>query len=76
MGLEPRMIEVRAEQCAFDAMDDARGQPTILPVADHIVKAVNDSIVERRNAFDTQIRRATAMFTLGGVAVFPLGGCG
>jgi hypothetical protein len=25
---------------------------------------------------DRRIRRATAMFTLGGVVAFPLGGCG
>src|SRR6266567_8451449 len=34
LGLEPRMIEVKGEQgydAAFDAMDDARGQPIILP---------------------------------------------
>src|SRR3989442_4157112 len=33
-GLEPRMIEIKAEQGyggAFGAMDDARGQPIILP---------------------------------------------
>ena len=34
LGLEPRMIEVKGEQDyggVFDAMDDARGQPVILP---------------------------------------------
>src|SRR6266508_260556 len=34
LGLEPRMIEVKGQQdygAAFNAMDDARGQPIILP---------------------------------------------
>src|SRR5215813_2347361 len=34
VGLEPRMIEVKGQQdygAAFNAMDDARGQPIILP---------------------------------------------
>src|SRR5262245_19083403 len=40
LGLEPRMIEVKGEHGyggAFGAMDDARGQPIILPAGPHSV---------------------------------------
>jgi putative ABC transport system substrate-binding protein len=36
LGLEPRLIEVKGQQDyggAFDAMDDSRGQPIILPAS-------------------------------------------
>src|SRR6266498_166918 len=41
LGLEPRMIEVKGEQgygAAFGAMDDARGQPMILPASPIFVR--------------------------------------
>src|SRR5206468_12495938 len=54
LGLEPRMIEVKGEQGyggAFDAMDDARGQPVILPAGPIFLRdrpAIAQALLERR----------------------------
>ncbi len=54
LGLEPRMIEVRAEQSyadAFGEMDDARGQPIILPAGPMFFRdreAIAQALLERR----------------------------
>src|SRR5207245_10311657 len=54
LGLEPRMIEVKGEQGyggAFDAMDDARGQPIILPAGPIFLRdraAIAQALLERR----------------------------
>jgi putative ABC transport system substrate-binding protein len=53
-GLEPRMIEVKGEQGygrAFSAMDDARGQPIILPAGPTFLRdrvAIAQALLERR----------------------------
>jgi hypothetical protein len=52
-GLEPRMIEVKGEQGypdAFAAMDDARGQPIILPAGPIFLRdraAIAQALLER-----------------------------
>src|SRR6266511_1260245 len=54
LGLEPRMIEVKGEQgygAAFGAMDDARGQPIILPASPIFLRdraAIAQALLERR----------------------------
>src|SRR6516165_4031917 len=54
LGLEPRMIEVKGKQGyagAFGAMDDARGQPIILPASPIIFRdraAIAQALLERR----------------------------
>jgi putative tryptophan/tyrosine transport system substrate-binding protein len=54
LGLEPRMIEVKGEQGyadAFDAMDDARGQPIILPAGPMFLRdraVIAQALLERR----------------------------
>ncbi len=54
LGLEPRMIEVKGQQDyggAFSAMDDARGQPIILPASPMFFRdreAIAQSLLERR----------------------------
>src|SRR5262249_6886247 len=54
LGLEPRMIEVKGEQGyggAFGAMDDARGQPIILPAGPIFLRdraAIAQALVEHR----------------------------
>jgi putative tryptophan/tyrosine transport system substrate-binding protein len=54
LGLEPRMIEVKGEQDyggAFSAMDDARGQPIILPAGPIFLRdraAIAQALLERR----------------------------
>jgi ABC-type uncharacterized transport system substrate-binding protein len=54
LGLEPRMIEVKAEQGygdAFSAMDDVRGQPIILPAGPIFLRdraAIAQALLERR----------------------------
>jgi ABC-type uncharacterized transport system substrate-binding protein len=54
LGLEPRMIEVKGEQDydgAFGAMDDARGQPIILPAGGTFLRdraAIAQALLERR----------------------------
>jgi len=54
LGLEPRMIEVKGEQGyggAFDAMDDARGQPIILPAGGTFLRdraAIAQALLDRR----------------------------
>jgi putative tryptophan/tyrosine transport system substrate-binding protein len=54
LGLEPRMIEVKGEQDyggAFSAMDDARGQPMILPASPIFMRdraAIAQALLERR----------------------------
>jgi putative tryptophan/tyrosine transport system substrate-binding protein len=54
LGLEPRMIEVKGEQDygrAFSAMDDARGQPIILPAGPTFLRdrvAIANALLERR----------------------------
>ena len=54
LGLEPRMIEVKGEQGyagAFGAMDDARGQPIILPASPIFFRdraAIAQALLERR----------------------------
>src|SRR5258707_1824333 len=54
LGLEPRLIEVKGEQDygrAFDAMDDARGQPIILPAGPMFLRdraAIAQALLERR----------------------------
>jgi putative ABC transport system substrate-binding protein len=54
LGLEPRMIEVKGEQGygrAFGAMDDARGQPIILPAGPMFLRdraAIAQALLERR----------------------------
>src|SRR6476661_747582 len=54
LGLEPRMIEVKGEQgynSAFGAMDDARGQPIILPSGPMFLRdraAIAQALLERR----------------------------
>src|SRR6516165_4097090 len=54
LGLEPRMIEVKGEQGygrAFGAMDDARGQPVILPAGPMFLRdraAIAQALLERR----------------------------
>jgi putative ABC transport system substrate-binding protein len=53
-GLEPRMIEIKAEQGyggAFGAMDDAREQPIILPAGPTFLRdraAIAQALLERR----------------------------
>jgi putative tryptophan/tyrosine transport system substrate-binding protein len=53
-GLEPRLIEVKGEQGyaeAFRAMDDARGQPIILPAGPTFLRdraAIAQALLERR----------------------------
>jgi len=54
LGLEPRLIEVKGEQDygrAFDAMDDARGQPIILPAGPMFLRdraTIAQALLERR----------------------------
>jgi putative tryptophan/tyrosine transport system substrate-binding protein len=54
LGLEPRMIEVKGEQGyagAFGTMDDARGQPIILPAGPIFLRdrvAIAQALLERR----------------------------
>jgi ABC-type uncharacterized transport system substrate-binding protein len=54
LGLEPRMIEVKGEQGyggAFDAMDDARRQPVILPAGPTFLRdraAIAQALLQRR----------------------------
>jgi len=54
LGLEPRMIEVKSQQDyggAFSAMDDARGQPIILPASPMFFRdreAIAKALLERR----------------------------
>src|SRR6516164_5185892 len=54
LGLEPRMIEVKGEggyANAFGAMDDARGQPIILPAGPMFLRdraAIAQALLERR----------------------------
>src|SRR5262249_21163415 len=54
LGLEPRMIEVKGQQDygdAFNAMDDARGQPIILPASPIFFRdreAIAQLLLERR----------------------------
>jgi putative tryptophan/tyrosine transport system substrate-binding protein len=54
LGLEPRMIEVKSQQDyggAFSAMDDARGQPIILPASPMFFRdreAIAQVLLERR----------------------------
>jgi putative ABC transport system substrate-binding protein len=54
LSLEPRMIEVKGEQDyggAFSAMDDARGQPLILPASPIFMRdraAIAQALLERR----------------------------
>jgi putative ABC transport system substrate-binding protein len=54
LGLEPRMVEVKGEQGyggAFGAMDDARGQPIILPASPIFLRdraAIAQALLERR----------------------------
>jgi putative ABC transport system substrate-binding protein len=53
-GLEPRMIEVKGKQDygrAFSAMDDARGQPIIIPAGPTFLRdraAIANALLERR----------------------------
>jgi putative tryptophan/tyrosine transport system substrate-binding protein len=53
-GLEPRLIEVKGEQGygrAFSAMEDARGQPIILPAGPTFLRdrvAIAQALLERR----------------------------
>jgi putative tryptophan/tyrosine transport system substrate-binding protein len=54
LGLKPRMIEVKGQQDyggAFSAMDDARGQPIILPASPMFFRdreAIAQALLERR----------------------------
>src|SRR5262252_1593602 len=54
LGLEPRMVEVRGEQGyagAFGAMDNARGQPIILPAGGMFLRdraAIAQALLEHR----------------------------
>ena len=52
LGLEPRMVEVKGEQgYAFGAMDNARGQPIILPAGGMFLRdraAIAQALLERR----------------------------
>jgi len=54
LGLQPRMIEIKGEQGfdgAFGAMDDARGQPIILPAGPIFLRdraAIAQALLERR----------------------------
>jgi putative tryptophan/tyrosine transport system substrate-binding protein len=54
LGLEPRMIELKGEQgyaAAFDAMDNAPGQPIILPAGPIFLReraAIAQALLERR----------------------------
>jgi putative tryptophan/tyrosine transport system substrate-binding protein len=53
LGLEPRMIEVKGQDYggAFSAMDDARGQPIILPASPMFFRdreAIAQALLERR----------------------------
>src|SRR4029077_5145979 len=54
LGLEPRLIEVKGEQDygrAFDAMDDDRGQPIILPAGPMFLRdraTIAQALLERR----------------------------
>src|SRR6266536_2791769 len=54
LGLEPRVIEVKGQQdygIAFSAMDDARGQPIILPAGPMFFRdreAIARALLERR----------------------------
>ena len=54
LGIKPRMIEVKGQQdygSAFSAMDDARGQPIILPASPIFFRdreAIAQALLERR----------------------------
>jgi len=54
LGLQPRMVEVKAEQGyagAFGTMDDARGQPIILPAGGTFLRdraAIAQALLDRR----------------------------
>jgi putative tryptophan/tyrosine transport system substrate-binding protein len=54
LGLEPRMVEVKGEQGyagAFGAMEDARGQPIILPAGPMFLRdraIIAEALLERR----------------------------
>jgi putative tryptophan/tyrosine transport system substrate-binding protein len=54
LGLEPRMVEVKGEQGyadAFGMMDDARGQPIILPTGPTFLRdraVIAEALLERR----------------------------
>jgi ABC-type uncharacterized transport system substrate-binding protein len=54
LGLQPRMVEVKGEQGyadAFDTMDDAHGQPIILPAGGRFLRdraAIAQALLERR----------------------------
>src|SRR5262249_7939063 len=54
LGLEPRMIEVKSQPDyggAFSTMDDARGQPIILPASPMFFRdreAISQALLERR----------------------------
>src|SRR6266508_1486331 len=65
LGLEPRMIEVKGQQDyggAFNAMDDARGQPIILPAGPMFFRdreAIAQALLERRLPSITSFRENT-----------------
>ncbi len=51
LGLEPRMVEVKGEQGyagAFGTMEDARGQPIILPASPIFLRDRGQALLERR----------------------------
>jgi putative ABC transport system substrate-binding protein len=65
LGLEPRMIEVRGQQdygATFNAMDDTRGQPIILPAGPMFFRdreAIAQALLERRSPSIAAFRENT-----------------
>ena len=64
LGLEPRMVEVKGEQGyagAFGAMDNARGQPIILPAGGMFLRdraAIAQARPSRKHCSSTAFRRS------------------
>jgi len=71
LGLEPRMIEVKGQQDyggAFSAMDDARGQPIILPASPMFFRdreAIAQALLERRIPSIRENLEAGALISYG-----------
>src|SRR5262249_8841093 len=65
LGLNPRMIEVKGERgyaSAFGAMDDARGQPLVLPAGPRFFRgraAIAQALLEHPVPSDPGVREKT-----------------
>jgi putative tryptophan/tyrosine transport system substrate-binding protein len=72
-GLEPRLIEVKGGQDygrAFSAMDDARGQPIILPAGPIFMRdrvAIAQALLERRSPSIAALQGGVSSSRLSGV---------